>query len=331
MGYIKASEWTESKQESFLRYLQTYTAIAAAIQKKYNPWANPWDYIDLTAGTGFIQNGDHLIDGSALIALKTFRTQQSFTVKCSFIERDPSHYYLLVKALDAEKSHWSGREKVSYTVFREDHRNMLVNSIGRNRSMGLIYWDGLGEDVYPAKELAIFLNHNRRHDLLIMGSGTAPKRAGRTRLPRMLLTMPRNELWLSEPYTKWQWIFAFLTTWGELPNKISKSSITLHRWDSKTGKKILRILASTTEDFERSGQLNLFSSYRNYDEYLAHPRYRAIRKVALELANGICERCGKPATEVHHLRYPPWGEFDMVENLMAVCHQCHCWIEGKES
>ena len=35
-------------------------------------------------------------------------------------------------------------------------------------------------------------------------------------------------------------------------------------------------------------------------------------------------------TEVHHVRYPPWGTFDTVDNLLAVCHECHCEAHGKE-
>jgi hypothetical protein len=71
--------------------------------------------------------------------------------------------------------------------------------------------------------------------------------------------------------------------------------------------------------------------YLTYAEYLQHPRYRAIRGDALKRAGGVCERCkNRPVTEVHHLRYPPWGTFDTVDNLLAVCHECHCEIHGKE-
>ena len=46
----------------------------------------------------------------------------------------------------------------------------------------------------------------------------------------------------------------------------------------------------------------------------------------------MCERCNaRPPTEPHHLRYPQWGAFDVPENLIAVCHQCHCDIHGKVS
>lgn len=73
-------------------------------------------------------------------------------------------------------------------------------------------------------------------------------------------------------------------------------------------------------------------TYKTYAEYLRHPLFRAVRAKAIERANGLCELCNaRRVTEVHHLKYPPWGTFDVVENLLAVCHQCHCKIHGKEN
>jgi len=73
-------------------------------------------------------------------------------------------------------------------------------------------------------------------------------------------------------------------------------------------------------------------AYLSYTEYLRHPRYRAVRAKAIERSGGVCEMCGeRPVTEVHHLRYPEWGTFDTVDNLLAVCHECHCEIHGKEN
>lgn len=72
--------------------------------------------------------------------------------------------------------------------------------------------------------------------------------------------------------------------------------------------------------------------YSTYQEYLQHPRYRKVRAIAIQRSNGFCERCGKrPYTEVHHLKYPKWGTFDVPENLQVVCHECHCEIHGKEN
>ena len=74
-----------------------------------------------------------------------------------------------------------------------------------------------------------------------------------------------------------------------------------------------------------------YFEYRTYAEYLKHPLYRAIRAEAIRRVDGKCQCCGAPVTEVHHLRYPPWGEFDVVDNLLPVCHICHCIIEGKDT
>lgn len=73
------------------------------------------------------------------------------------------------------------------------------------------------------------------------------------------------------------------------------------------------------------------SPYSSYAEYLRHPTFRAIRADAMKLAEWTCQRChNAKATQVHHLRYPPWGTFDVVENLLPVCYPCHCAIHGKE-
>src|SRR5262252_7280776 len=69
--------------------------------------------------------------------------------------------------------------------------------------------------------------------------------------------------------------------------------------------------------------------YQTYDEYRHHPVFLAARDVAMRRANYRC-RCGAVATEVHHLKYPPWGTFDVPSNLQPVCHPCHCRIEGKD-
>ena len=71
--------------------------------------------------------------------------------------------------------------------------------------------------------------------------------------------------------------------------------------------------------------------YKTYGEYLRHPRFREIRMEAMIAANNTCLDCGKkPATEVHHIKYPPWGTFDVVENLIPLCHGCHCLRHGKD-
>jgi len=36
-----------------------------------------------------------------------------------------------------------------------------------------------------------------------------------------------------------------------------------------------------------------------------------------------CENCGKPANDIHHLTFRSQGGTDKIENLIAVCRDCH--------
>ena len=75
------------------------------------------------------------------------------------------------------------------------------------------------------------------------------------------------------------------------------------------------------------------TKYSTYAEYLKTPEFRAVREAVLAQAAWLCRAeimsdngpdvCLKPATEVHHVQYCRWGEFDTPENLIAVCHECH--------
>lgn len=71
--------------------------------------------------------------------------------------------------------------------------------------------------------------------------------------------------------------------------------------------------------------------YQVYADYLSHPVYRAIREAAMVRDGRRCRMCGGDATEVHHVKYPPWDTFDTPGNLLCVCHTCHAKIEGKET
>jgi hypothetical protein len=71
--------------------------------------------------------------------------------------------------------------------------------------------------------------------------------------------------------------------------------------------------------------------YRSYSEYLRHPEYLSVKALVMSRAGGKCEVChARPPYTTHHRIYPAWGTFDVPENLLAVCHPCHCRIHGKE-
>ena len=73
--------------------------------------------------------------------------------------------------------------------------------------------------------------------------------------------------------------------------------------------------------------------YKTYREYLVSVEFAHIRRQAKQRSGGVCEMCrAKKSTEVHHLRYPPWGTFEINANgLVDVCHVCHCLVHGKEN
>lgn len=74
-------------------------------------------------------------------------------------------------------------------------------------------------------------------------------------------------------------------------------------------------------------------SYKTYGEYLTHPNYKRVRQMAIDRSGGLCEQCKqRPVTEVHHIQYPEWGTFEKdATYLLALCHECHCEVHGKEN
>jgi hypothetical protein len=330
---LPVSDWTVQKQEAYRRYLTVECAIVAQIQRKYPSWGR-WFYFELTAGPGLLQSNGQFIKGSPIIALEIFRQTPGLSVDCLLVEQNPIYAEQLHNAIMALIGTWTviERSRVRINIKCFDHRELLKwRGLASAGSLGFVYWDGLGRDIYPTHELRNWLGCYTRHDLLIMGSSTAQKRTGRARFDRMLLTVPRKEVWISEPNGNWEWIFALGTGWSPLPSKFSAAGIVLHPWNSPKGKEIRDTLGTTRNQRRDRSQMPLWTEYQTYEEYLRHPRFLAVRAEAFKRAGGRCERCGAIATEPHHLRYPPWGEFDTVDDLLVVCHDCHCWIEGKES
>lgn len=337
---LRVSEWTPVKQRAFTHGISVYAAIAAAIQAN-NGWVRRWFYMEPTAGSGELDSDEGVIDGSPLIALKAFRAQPNLEIDCLLIEHDPGRAACLRETVRELRASWNEDEhnRVRCEVHEIDSRDVLSrrSRVGLDCGpMGLVYWDGLGSDVYPTSELSGYLKCNRKHDLLVMASANAPKRAGigRERLDEMIRSVPRRHVYLSDTNGQWEWTFALATNWEPLAGKLFRRGIHFHSIESPIGREILDKIGTTAGERKRRDRPTLFQpddTYRNYAEYLRHPRYRAVRAEALARTNGRCAVCGAVATEVHHLRYPPWGTFDAPENLLPVCHPCHCQIEGKDS
>lgn len=65
-----------------------------------------------------------------------------------------------------------------------------------------------------------------------------------------------------------------------------------------------------------------------------------VRRAALLRANGICQKCnsdapfkkkstGEPYLEVHHVKPLSWGGADSLDNVIAVCPNCHAEIHDE--
>jgi hypothetical protein len=262
---LAASDWTALKQENFRSYLRGYSAIAAAIQRKTSWRTPPWFYFELTAGSGLIDNGNHVIKGSPLIALEAFREQPDFRVNCLFVEYNVNYASELNAAIIAEYAGWPlvDRQRIKYEIKCLDHRDILRTVNTYHNAIGLLYWDGLGGDIFPADELRQWLTNNARHDLLVMASGTAQKRMGRPRLDALLASMPSESVvWLTSPCGPWQWVFALVSRWIPLGKKMS-GPFKLHDATSETGRQILYTLATTKEERAVREQPELWNTNEN--------------------------------------------------------------------
>ncbi len=61
--------------------------------------------------------------------------------------------------------------------------------------------------------------------------------------------------------------------------------------------------------------------YRN--EYLQSEAWQRKRYLVFKRDNGKCVYCGKPATQVHHLRYAKNIGKEPIQWLVSVCNECH--------
>jgi hypothetical protein len=262
---LTASEWTALKQDNFRSYLRAYSAIAAAIQRKATWRTPPWFYFELTAGSGLIDDGNTVIKGSPLIALEAFREQSDFRVDCLFVELNANYTAELNAAIVAEYAGWplTDRQRIKYEIKCLDHREILRTVDIYRNAIGLLYWDGLGGDIFPTAELRQWLTDNVRHDLLVMASGTAQKRMGRPRLDALLASMPSGSVvWLTSPCGPWQWVFALVSRWTLLGKKMS-GPFKLRDATSETGEQILDTLATTREERALREQPELWNTTEN--------------------------------------------------------------------
>lgn len=65
----------------------------------------------------------------------------------------------------------------------------------------------------------------------------------------------------------------------------------------------------------------------SYGAYLASREWGIKKRLVRQRSGGNCERCGQPATEVHHLTYERLYN-ERLTDLLHVCHECHEFLSG---
>ena len=83
---------------------------------------------------------------------------------------------------------------------------------------------------------------------------------------------------------------------------------------------------SPFSDYQKRDELLISMGYSSYKDYLRSPTWKNIRERVLKRANGLCELCGRPAAQVHHLSYSREilrGDKRKLRHLIAICRVCH--------
>jgi three-Cys-motif partner protein len=324
---IGQSNATHTKQWRFTKIIQQHLATCGAIFAKHSWTSDCYQYIDANAGCG--HNEAVGCEGSPIIFLREAQ-EKGILYAAHLVEIDPQNAMLL----QATVARWNSHE-----VIIGDNREIvpdLVADLPAN-SYGLLYTDPNGVPDFDL--LAEVSQHPRlkRVDILIRYAASAVKRNKHITGKRMLdyLRMIRKQHWIVcevDHSDKWQWTFLLGMNWDGL--RVMKQ-YGFHYAHSPEGQAIIERLNYTNDERRALYQPSLFQAdppYSSYAEYLRHPQFKAIRALVFRRAAGACERClQRPPTEPHHLRYPPWGMIDVPENLIAVCHECHCEIHGKAS
>lgn len=218
---------TAVKQEHFKTVLGTHLATAGAIiaKSKRGGWRHhpKYVYFDLNAGPGIV--GGHV--GSPLIFLR-LATERGIPFEAHFFERDPAAAAAL--RLNASKLLDDiGRAPESRAIVWVGDSNALVAQAvdqletRSHRTFGLVYADPNGHQV-PVQAITTIAEHPllQKIDFLVHVAGTAYKRvAGRFKwdieFSRDIRQAGKKLILIREPIGQWQWTFALMTNWTDMP------------------------------------------------------------------------------------------------------------------
>ena len=325
---------TEAKEADFRGILDMHITICKGILRRHQ--AAPYLYADLYAGPGHLEFNGRRFLGSPLIAQELL-TRAGIPYEAIHFEKDPEVAARLAEALWVPTSLVDVPNADSAPIYNEAFQDGFprwLERAGRQPDRyGVVYADPIRDEI-PHELLNQAARMMPKVDLLSYVSATQYKRrrgvdSGRPYLADHIGAVDKRIALIRKPLGAWQWTFVLWSNWVNLPDWQRRG---FYRLDSEDGRLILDRLNLTAREHKDKANtpLPLEPPYRTYPEYLRHPRFLEIRKQVFERAAGVCERCKeRPPTEPHHLRYPPWGTFDVPENMIAVCHGCHCEIHGK--
>lgn len=326
---------TEAKEADFRGILGMHVQICKGITKRRG--AAPYLYVDLYAGPGHLEYNGRRFLGSPLIA-QDLLTRAGIRYEALHFEKDPEVATRLAEALWVPTSLIDCPDPNSAPIYTEDFRDgfslWLDKADPQANRYGLVYADPIRDEI-PHELLNKAAKLLPKVDLLSYVSATQYKRrrgvdAERPFLADHISAVDKRVVLIRRPLGAWQWTFVLWSNWVNLPDWQRRG---FYRLDSPGGQAVLdQLNLSKREHKEKANTPLPFGDqpYRTYREYLKHPRFLEVRAKVFDRAAGLCERCKvRPPSEPHHLRYPPWGTFDVPENMIAVCHPCHCEIHGK--
>ncbi|HOT98926.1 MAG TPA: three-Cys-motif partner protein TcmP [bacterium] len=327
---VGQSAYTETKQEHLRTILRTHINIVKSILKKRSYSLPCYYYYDINAGPGIYNNGEI---GSPLVFVQEAERAR-INYQAVFIEiKDDSYNRLL--SLFGDNPH----VKIYHGDNQEILPLLIPNTKDRQWRYGMIYTDPNG--IFNDKAIADFVNREcfSATDVLINCPASAIKRSincckckDDRRLEDRLRQINKKYWIVKDPQnSRWQWTHIMLTNW---PNHPEFSQINMYRHNSQAGKAIFAKLNNTNKELASLTNYGLFEQgWATYNDYLKSDEFSQVRKAVFARSKGMCDICkNNQATEPHHIAYSHWyaGEVDALENLVAVCHQCHCRIHGKE-
>lgn len=326
------SKATYAKQETLAAFISAHSNAVEVIQQKH-AWAGPYCYIETNAGCGW--NDKVGVTGSPLIALKALQGRSKLKYQCTFIEKHSPSAERLTQCIVNE-----GGDKSM--VINGDHCMVLPDVLIPDASFGLVYADPNALTDSPEEALRTFFSKNStsKIDLLfnldahmrrrvIAGQEKAGTPGNYDDLRRLMRRIGKRHWWIREPFVcaGAKWTFLFGSNNAQIKIKgLGKTELPMFQVESWQGK---RIVAELMGEIRLEKPINSHLPYRSYREYLAHPKFLAVRAQVMRRSSGMCELCHlRAATEIHHRVYPKWGSFDHSNALLALCHSCHCHVHG---